>query len=296
MRFSSVVFAVLAVGVALPISVLADQVSTQILNASNAPASIQRCQIDVPPYQYSSPSAWVNIENRTRHELLSVDIQYSFYDADKAMFGQATIQYTPSSPLASADVEQFSGTFWPNHSEPFTATSFVKCRIMAATFTGQHSWRYGQKWREPLVANESLSSETANAGKSEPVRLSVRVVSAWADPAPRFQTGYYIHDRVELQSAGQPVTVHPHDFILRIHNGPSAQALRGLSQPAPKYEKWNYALRQYEEHFEVNPTEDLGARGSLDVPGSGSATMVVTFYVASSSVDTSKMSDVSYLF
>jgi hypothetical protein len=77
-----------------PQAARADQVTTQIINPPHSPAIIQRCQVDTTG-NYGSPEAWVNIQNRTRHELITVDIQYSFYDTDKALFAQTPCNTRP---------------------------------------------------------------------------------------------------------------------------------------------------------------------------------------------------------
>lgn len=301
MRVSSLVgiIAVLAASVT-PQVVLADQVSTQIINPSHSPAAIQRCQVDTTG-NYGSPAAWINVQNRTHHELITVDVQYSFYDSDKAMFAQATMQYTPGSPVASGDIQQFSGGFWPQHSEPFNVTSYVTCRVNAATFTGQKSWHYGERWREGLVSNSSAGQEhieniaAPRHASAAPPKLPVQVLSAWQDPAPRYETGVYIHDRITISGADQAVTVHPHDFTLHVvTSGGQTESIHGLAKSAPQYLKVNYATNQSAWTPEVAVDEDLGAHGSLDVPAHGSATTVVTFYVPRS-VDTSRISDVSFL-
>lgn len=276
----------------------ADQVSTQIINPSHSPAVIQRCQVDTTG-NYGSPAAWVNIQNRTHHELITVDIQYSFYDSDKALFSQATMQYSPGAPIASGDIQQFSGGFYPQHSEPFNVTAYVTCRVNAATFTGQKSWHYGQRWREALVgtanAPAAQSSISYSNDRTAPPKLNFHVLSAWQDPAPRYQSGIYVHDRISIEGADRGATVHPHDFALRVFTqGGQTETLHGLSKSAPQYLKVNYATNQSAWTPEVAQSEDLGAQGSLDVPPHADVTTVVTFYVPTT-IDTSRISDVSYL-
>lgn len=292
MRVTTTIVALLAIVSSTAAMCRADQVSTQRVNPPRTPATIERCQVDAGDY----PSAWVNIENRTNHQMLSVDVQYSFYDADRALFAQATIQYTPATPLASADVQQFSGTLYPAHSEPFNATSFVKCRVMAATFTGQRSWRYGQPWHEPLIgayqpAPVGAGRRTLTAGTGG---AKIQVLSAWADSARPFQTGYYVHDRLTVTAGASEVVIYPHDFSLRTYGSSGASRVRGFDRPAPTYSKVNYALNQSSEAPEVDPAEDLGAHIPLQIQPGRSATTVVTFYVSDSNLDTTRLSEVSY--
>lgn len=284
---------------ASPLVARADQVSTQIVTPSQTPVLIKRCQVDTTG-NYGSPSAWVNIQNRTRHQLITADVEYSFYDTDKALFAQATIRYTPGTPVASGDIQQFSGGFYPQHSEPFNVTAYVTCRVDAATFTGEKSWHYGERWHEPLVS-ENGPPQTSNdivsssVGGISPPKLTVRVLSAWEDQAPSYQSGYYVHDRLSISGADRDVSVHPHDFILRVITSTGEmQSIRGLSSAAPQYAKINYATNQSVLTPEVAVDEDLGAHGSLDVPAHSAATTVVTFYVPVP-IDTSRLSDVAYL-
>jgi|GEM_PF-4332135 len=292
MRVTTTTIAVMAIMLGSAQICSADQVSTQRINPPRTPATIERCQVDAADY----PSAWVNVENRTKHQLLTVDVQYSFYDADRALFAQATIQYTPATPLASADVQQFSGTLYPAHSEPFNATNFVKCRVMAATFTGQRSWRYGQQWNEPLIGayqpttlGGRRATATAATGNAK-----IRVLSAWADSARPYQAGYYVHDRLTVTAGASEAIIYPHDFTLRTYGSSGESRVRGFDRPAPTYSKVNYALNQSSVVPEVDPMEDLGAHVPLQVHPGTSATTVVTFYVPDSSLDMTRLSEVSY--
>jgi hypothetical protein len=293
MRVNATILVFLAIMLSAGATCWADQVSTQRINPPRTPATIERCQIDATDF----PSAWVNVENRTKHQMLTFDVQYSFYDADRAMFGQTTIQYTPATPLASGDVQQFSGTLYSSaHSEPYNATSYVKCRVMAATFTGQRSWRYGQQWREPLISAyeptpADAAHSTVTAATSE---ARIQVLSAWADSAKPYQTGYYVHDRLTVTAGRSETIVYPHDFTLRTYGPAGTSRVRGFDRPAPTYTKVNYALNQSSVVPEVDPMEDLGAHIPLQLHPGASATTVVTFYVADSSLDTSRLSEVSY--
>ena len=277
----------------------ADQVSTEIINPSHSPGIIQRCQVDASEY---SPQAWVNIQNKTHHQLITADVRYSFYDADKALFGQITMTYRPDGTIASGDIQQFSGyLFGMQHSEPLNVTSYVTCRFNAATFTGQKSWHYGQPWPESLISSsgtsapqESVSVVAGGSGEAPP-KLAIQVLSAWHDPAPQYQSGIYVHDRVSIAGADRDATVHPHDFVLKVLTASGqTQSVHGLSKSAPTYLKPNYATNQSAWTPEVALDEDLGAHGSIDVPAHGSATAVVTFYIPTA-IDTSRLSDVSYL-
>lgn len=297
-RFMTAAAVVLTMSLS-PQTVRADQVSTQLINPSHAPAMLQRCQVDVN----DGSTAWVNVQNRTRHQLISVEVQYSFYDSEHSLFGQATIQYAPSTPLASGDVQQFSGYFWPQHSEPFNVTSYVTCRLNAATFTGQRSWHYGQSWHEQLISAEDPTIQTEGAAKSgrstdrsAPLpKLAIQVLSAWQDAALKYESGIYVHDRIAITGVDRDVTVHPHDFTLHVvTSGGQSQSIRGMSKSAPQYLKVNYATNQSAWTPEVALGDDLGAHGSLDVPAHGNITTVVTFYVPTA-VDTSRISDVTFL-
>jgi hypothetical protein len=140
----------------------------------------------------------------------------------------------------------------------------------------------------------SADGVSPTASPSHLSGLAIHVLSAWQDPAPGHQSGFYIHDRVAITGLDQAASVSARDFTLSVKTADGqSQTLSALTQAAPKYSKAFYAMHEVLWMPQVAVKEDLGAQGSLDIPPHGNVTTVVTFYTPSA-VDSSHLSDITY--
>jgi hypothetical protein len=269
----------------------AAQIAIEIASADNSPALLERCAIAATGL---SAQSRLSIQNRSYHHLLAVNVHYSFYDGKKVLLAQITSHYTAHVPIVSAGVQQFEGPLLPIATEPLEATAYVTCRIDVATFTGVKPWHYGQRWREPLVPKSPGSSDAFGASQDNSTRLEVRVLNAWSDPAPSYETGYYIHERIAVSGATQSVSIHANDFALKARTvSGELETVNGLASAAPTYMKYNYLRKENIATPEVASNEDLGALGSLNVSANERVVTVVTFYIPNT-IDRSSISDVVY--
>ncbi|TAM90892.1 hypothetical protein EPN42_05175 [bacterium] len=305
--FLSVILAAAAMAALLATPALAEQYATRIVNQPNAPLDLQRCLAYDSPYDAATS---LNVLNRSRHELIRFDIAFQFFDVDGTLIGEGRASFSPDDLVAPGDLRLFTGAFSVAKSEPLRATGLVTCKIVSAVFTGKQVWRYGQRWKEPLLpisAPETGSSgmsassgAVAGAGQaarpSNPVSdLKVSVLNTWSDANGNSQPGLYVHDRLQITAGKQSVTVRPNDFVLtaRLANG-GDKKFDGLAQAAPRYLKMSWATNQNEWVPEVEPAQDLGGIGSLIVPANGTVTVTVTFFVPDPIADPKAVANVTY--
>ena len=129
-------------------SVAQTPIATSIQAQPSAPAVITRCLAALHP---SGDSGWlestVNVLNRTRHGLLSYEVQYRYFDQDRALMGQYEQVVTLNEVLTPGDTgsQDAQGLSFQS-SEPIMALAAVTCRLTHATFTGKFAWSYGQRW------------------------------------------------------------------------------------------------------------------------------------------------------
>ena len=268
---------------------------SQVISVPSAPAALTNCRVK------NRFTPYVNVVNRTTHELLTLTVQFKAYDADNTVIGSANLVWTPNPPLASGDSDLYGGQWeYLSLSEPETALARFTCRIIGATFSGRHEWQYGRSWAEkllPLPSGGQSDGATTQYPES-PATLAhpagkgrVTVLKAWNDTA---RGVLIVHDQVEISADSSAVTVVPSQFLLsmKLADG-SRRQFAALTHAAPKYEKYNYFLKQMEIANEVDPHEDLGALGFVAVPAKSTATVIVTFVISNAVADASDNTDVA---
>jgi hypothetical protein len=107
------------------------------------------------------------------------------------------------------------------------------------------------------------------------------VTNAWNDSVNGV---LFVHDAIAITGGDNDVTLQPDDFVIAMHlaNG-ALKKYPSMTQPAPKYQKYNPADIQNPLLVpEVDVKEDLGSIGTMTIPAHGSVRIVVTFQVVDS--------------
>jgi hypothetical protein len=267
---------VAALGIAL-LSISAALAAARVSVEADAasPVAVRACNIDGPARQ-------TTIYNRTQYTVRAFSERWVAYDAGGSALGAQTIDYTPSSPLASGATVGYEGTV-PDAaftSGSVSAIARFSCALVAATFGSGARWSPGQHWPGKLLSltPSPASAPKPNAVGAAPGGMSFKVINAWNDFHP---DGNFVHDTLLISGGDRDVTIKPSDFVLRVilANGGLGE-YTGLTKAAPSFD------RELPNPFatpsplwvpEVDPNFDLGALGSVIVPAHGTVKVTVTF-------------------
>lgn len=258
---------------------------TAIMPTIGAPLTIATCRDTVYNNGINGGSFYVNVANRTTHALLSVAIEFRYYDQDGTVIGERTLQTRLGTPLASADSGLYRFDNSMNLSEPVSAIVRASCRLQSAAFTGEKQWTYPQKWAEqllPIAANDGTNIGSSGDDHAAPLSahpsLKMTVSKAWNDSV---NGALFVHDAVVIEGSDADATLTPGQLVLtmQLANGSKKQYF-GLARPAPTYQKLNPLGSTTVTAYEVDPRNDLGAIGSLIVPAHGTVSVTVTFLVS----------------
>lgn len=194
---------------------LADYEARIVTGSTLPPVTITRCSIVGPG---GAGNGWVSINlrlsfiNRTRHQLLHLEVGFAAFDVDKFSIGSGGMQWdsnlrgpggVPNSPIkaGASDTLQWRGyPFWL--SEPANVLSHFTCWLNNATFTGGLGWTAGQPWHEQILplarpprrpransANKKGSTAAAGAGGDSiiypsPISTPIVVAPTPTPPTP----------------------------------------------------------------------------------------------------------------
>lgn len=171
-----------------------------VLKSPNAPVVLQSCAFSPvyvstvafkgTIYSYRSPNAkpkpngvwfsfsnfatWAKVANRNPYDLLSVTVNYWFYDLSNSLMRSGlAITYKPDSALPPNYEINYVQPFGDNiHAlslnEPWSGFGHIACRVERATFTDHKTWAYGKPWRWKLFPLRGAYPKFVPGGPSSP--------------------------------------------------------------------------------------------------------------------------------
>lgn len=273
-------------------------VPTRIQRQPGTPLAVTRCAVR---HDIVLDSLGVNLTNRTKHAMLSFEVEVRAYDVEHAQVATGKVTIAPSDILSSGDSNSYSALVdYSSITEQNNAWAYMTCRLVKATFTGHKEWAYGHRWNEPLLPMDADSS-AGESGDSSPAGgpprghrhapLSFSVSRAWND---HFENALIVHAALVLTGGATPSTVTPSAFHLtmRLANG-GTKTYEALERPAPTYQKMNPFGSETTTAYEVAPKDDLGAIGSLTVGAHETVSIIASFVVPDIVADPGANSNIS---
>jgi hypothetical protein len=244
---------------------------------SNAPIQVTKCSSD-------GNRRYTNVFNRTSESLKSFTERWIAYASGGKKVGAEDLEFDIDS-LASGD----SGGYDQNvPTAAFTTGSGTvarfTCTIVAADFGDGTHWSSGKTWHGDLLPLVAATNGRGTGSSNESNgRLKFAVIKSWNDFSPG---QYVVHDTLMITGAAGPTTISADRFVLNVTlaNG-GMQQFVGLTKAAPTYSKFNYFTKTNADVGEVNPSEDLGALGSLIVPPHGTVIVTVSFIISAPLAD-----------
>ncbi len=276
---------VLALATSAPAN--ASSQAAKVVAVPSAPVTLSDCRSD-------GERRYSDVTNRTKNEVRSFSVDWTLYDGHQKKLGGGELEYQLDPPLASGD----SGSYFEDVPlDGFGIRSGatvvrVTCRIAHASFAGGKRWARGEHWGGTLIAiGATEHQDTAPASAPAPGApmhaddtiqvssssdLRIVVVKAWNDLG---NPGLFVHDEVLIQGGSSDVPITPANFVLtvKLANG-GRKTYNAMTGPAPDYIKMNAMGILYPAHT-VDPSNDLGAIGSLIVPAGGTVKVILTFPV-----------------
>ena len=284
----------LCCGISASVSDAAQETGVNVVATPGAPVAITHCTARTESGELFVSS---NAINRSDVFLTSYVVRWFLYDHSEILMGQSDSSNSFSTDLAPNDTTSSGNNAIYYFTEPLSSLSRVKCRLESAKFEGGLTWTYGRVWHRrlgPLPRVESFSDNApvnserkVASGASQSGDLSnvhLEVANAWNDTV---NGNLLVHVAVNVRASSTAAVIDPANLQLSMKMADGKdRVFTAMNNAAPTYQKLDPLGQSSttQTAFEVDPKEDLGRLGRVDLFANSTARIVATFAIGDVSV------------